>query len=452
QGITTEITGEGDSIAPVSPRMAAESRGYWERYGVTADFPRLADYWKAFRKSGSAVNLGTYVGAGGVRNYVIGQDSRAATAAELKAMEDLVAQAMKDGALGLSSALIYVPGSYASTEELVALARAAGRYGGGYITHMRSEGAGIDAALSETFRIAREAGVRADIYHLKLGGSKSWGGMGAVLKRLETARRDGLDVAANVYPWTASSNSLDVSLPDWVREGGTVKLLARLKDPETLAKAKASFLEEDPAEWSRGGASRILITSVAAPELKKYEGKTLEEIGRLEGRDPLDSLIGLVIADEARTGRVTFGMSEDDVRAALRHPLVAMCTDSGARAEDGPLSGDRSHPRAWATVPRILGKYAREEGLMTLEEAVRKMTSLPASRVRLMDRGILRPGFAADIVLFDPAAVRERSTYSDPMHYSEGFPYVAVNGRLVVDGGRITTERPGRPLYGPGRR
>jgi dihydroorotase/N-acyl-D-amino-acid deacylase len=452
QGITTEITGEGESIAPINSRMAADARGLWDRYGVAANFPRLSDYWTAFRKSGSTINLGTYVGAGGVRNFVVGQGSRAATSAELKAMEDLVVQAMEDGALGVSSALIYVPGSYAATEELIVLARAAGRYGGGYITHMRSEGEGIDAALSEALRISREAGVRADIYHLKLGGTKSWGRMGPVLKRLEEARRDGVNVAANVYPWTASSNGLDVSLPDWAREGGSEKLIARLKDPETLAKVKESFLREDPSGWSKGGAARILITSVANPELRKYEGRTLEEIGRLEGKDPLDVLISLVIADKTHTDRVTFGMSEDDVRTALKHPLIAMCTDSGARAEDGPLSKDRSHPRAWATVPRILGKYVRDEGLLTLEEAVRKMTSLPASRVRLMDRGILRPGFAADIVLFDPEAVRERSTYADPTHYSEGFPYVVVNGRLVVDGGRITSERPGRPLYGPGRR
>jgi dihydroorotase/N-acyl-D-amino-acid deacylase len=387
-----------------------------------------------------------------VREFVVGQDSRPATAAELRAMEGLVAQAMEDGALGLSTALIYVPGSFATTEEIIALAKVAARFGGGYVTHQRDEGGGIDASLSEVFRIAAEAGVPADIHHIKVSGRKSWGRMGEVLGRIEAARGDGVDVAANVYPWTASSNGLETSLPDWARAGGREKLIARLKDPETLARVRESFLREAPADWSTGGASRILITSVLNPALKKYEGRTLEEIARAENKDPFDMLVGIVVDDDAHTDRVTFGMSEDDVRAALKHPLVAMCTDSGARAEDGVYSEGRSHPRAWATVPRILGRYVRDERLIPLEEAVRKMTSLPASRARLRDRGILRAGFAADIVAFDPSAVRERSTYADPTHYAEGIPYVAVNGRLVVDQGRITRERPGRPLYGPGYR
>ncbi|MBI3549823.1 MAG: D-aminoacylase [Elusimicrobia bacterium] len=450
QGITTEITGEGSAIAPVNARMVADGKGVWNRYGVVADFPRLADYWAAFRRTGSAINLGTFVGAGGVRDFVVGQDSRTATADEIRAMETLVAQAMEDGALGLSTALIYVPGRFASTEEIVSLSKVAARYGGSYITHQRSEGDEIDASLAEVFRIAKEAAIPADVYHIKLSGKKNWGRMEAILRRLEEARAQGLDVAANVYPWTASANGLDASLPAWARDGGREKLVARLKDPETLAKVKESFIKQDPADWSLGGPSRILITSVMNPELKKYEGKTLEEIGRAEAKDPFNVLVDVVIADNAYTERATFGMSEDDVRAAVKHPLVAMCTDSGARAEDGIYSKEKSHPRAWATVPRILGRYVRDEKLLPLEEAVRKMTSLPAARVRLRDRGILRAGFAADIVAFDPETIRERSTYADPIHYAEGVPYVVVNGRLVVDEGKITRERPGRPLLGPG--
>lgn len=451
QGITTEITGEGSAIAPLNARMIADGRDTWQRFGVTPDWTTLDGYWKAFRRARPTINLGTFVGAGGVRNLAMGQDDRPPTAAELQAMKAAVAGAMEDGALGLSSSLVYVPDRFASTEEVIALARVAAAYGGSYITHQRSEDSALDASLDEVFRIAREASVQTEIYHLKVAGRRQWGKMPAVLARIEAARAGGLDVTADVYPWTASSNGLDASLPGWVREGGDEKMVERLKDPATRARARADFLKEDP-EWPDGGAAGILLTQLYAPELKKYEGKTLAEIGQEEKKDPLDVLIDLVIADRGNTGRVTFSMSEADVKAALAHPLVSICTDSSAQAEDGILSKQRSHPRAWGSAARILGKYVREEKLLTLEEAVRKMTSLPASRMRLHDRGILRPGMMADLVAFDPKTVAERSTYADPLHYSAGIPYVAVNGQLVVDGGRITDARPGRPILGPGTR
>ncbi len=452
QGITTEITGEGGSIAPLNARMIADGKDTWARYGVTPDWTTLAGYWKAFARARPAINLGTFVGAGGVRDLVIGQENRPATAEELEAMKAAVAQAMEEGALGLSTSLIYVPDRFASTEEIIALAKVAARYGGTYITHQRSEDDAIDESLDEVFKIAREAGIPAQIYHLKTAGRKNWGRMPAVLRRIEEARAQGLDVSADQYPWTASSNNLNASLPAWAREGGRDKLVARLSDPATRARVRADFLKENPADWAEGGPARILITSVLNAGLKKYEGRTLDDIGRDEGKDPLDVLIDIVVADRGNTGRVTFSMGEDDVRAALKHPLVSMCTDSGAKAEDGIFAQEKSHPRAWASAPRILAKYIREERLLSLEEAIRKMTSLPASRMRLPDRGILRPGLAADIVAFDPDTVRERSTYADPNHYSEGIPYVAVNGQLVVDGGRITDARPGRALLGPGHK
>lgn len=451
QGITTEITGEGSAIAPLNARMIADGRDTWRRFGVTPDWTTLDGYWKAFRRARPAINLGTFVGAGGVRNLAMGQDDRPPTASEMEAMKAAVAGAMEDGALGLSSSLVYVPDRFASTEEVIALARVAAGYGGSYITHQRSEDSALDASLDEVFRIAREASVQTEIYHLKVAGRRQWGKMPAVLARIEAARAGGLDVTADVYPWTASSNGLDASLPGWVREGGDEKMVERLKDPATRARARADFLKEDP-EWADGGAAGILLTQLYAPELKKYEGRTLAEIGQEEKKDPLDVLIDLVIADRGNTGRVTFSMSEADVKAALAHPLVSICTDSSAQAEDGILSKQRSHPRAWGSAARILGKYVREEKLLTLEEAVRKMTSLPASRMRLHDRGILRPGMMADLVAFDPKTVAERSTYADPLHYSAGIPYVAVNGQLVVDGGRITDARPGRPILGPGTR
>jgi len=451
QGITTEITGEGTAIAPLSPAMIEDARAVYRHYGVTPDWTTLAGYWKAFERARPAINLGSFVGAGGVREHVLGNENRPATPAELERMKQLVAQAMEQGALGLSTSLIYVPGRFASSEEIVALARVARRYGGTYITHQRDEGDGIDQSLDEVFRIAREADIPAEIYHLKTAGRANWGRMPSVLKRIEAARAQGLDVSADQYPWTASANALDAALPAWVREGGRAKLVERLKDPQLRERVKAELLRENP-NWDESSAGAILITSVLDPALKGHEGRTLVEIGRAEGKSPRDAMLDLLIADGANVGRITFTMSEEDVRAALVHPLVSMCTDSPASAEDGIFSKERSHPRGWASTARILGRYVRDEKRLPLEEAVRKMTSLPASRLRMWDRGVLRPGAFADIVAFDLARVKDVSTYADPNRYSEGFGYVVVGGRLVVDAGKLTGERPGRPVYGPGWR
>lgn len=454
QGITTEITGEGSSIAPLNARMIDDNKEWWARYGVTPDWTTLEGYFRALRRARPVINLGTFVGAGGVRNHVMGPEQRAATPEELKAMEALVAQAMEQGAFGLSTSLQYLPGRFASTEEIIALARVAARYGGSYITHQRSESFQIDESLDEVFRIAREARIPAQIYHLKTAYRKNWGRMPAVLKRLEQARAEGLDVSANQYPYTAGSNDLSACLPLWVREGGKDKLVARLKDPSIGARVKSEVAREDPT-WENqylgaGGPSGVMVVIVLNADLKKYEGKTIEEIARDERKDPLDVLMDIVIADRGNTKCIIFIMDEEDVRAALRHPLVSLGTDSGAVAADGIFSKQKSHPRAWGSAARILGKYVRDEKLLTLEEAIRKMTSLPASRMGLSDRGILRPGMAADLVVINPDTVRDRSTYEDPLHYSEGVLYVAVNGQLVVDGGAVTEARPGRPLMGPG--
>ncbi|HXK12525.1 MAG TPA: D-aminoacylase [Vicinamibacteria bacterium] len=456
QGITTEITGEGTSIAPTNPRILAESREVFARYGVTPDFTTLAGYWKAFARARPTINLGTFVGAGGVRNLVVGESDRPATPDELRQMEAAVAQAMEEGAFGLSTSLQYVPDRFASAEEIVALARVARRYGGSYITHQRSESAEIDASLDEVFRVAREAAIPAQIYHLKTSGKPNWGRMAAVLKRIEDARSRGLDVSADQYPYVAGQNGLDANLPVWVRDGGRDAMIERLKDPGVRARVKADLARDDPS-WENqylgaGGPAGVLVVSVVNPALKKYEGRTLEEIGKDEGKDPVDVIMDLVIADRANTSNVIFVMSEDDVRLALKHPLVSLCTDSGAVATDGIFSQERSHPRAWGSAARILGRYVREERLLPLEEAVRKMTSLPASRMGLVERGIVRPGMLADLVAFDPDTIRDKATYENPLQYSEGIPFVAVNGQLVVDEGRITDARPGRPLLGPGYR
>jgi dihydroorotase/N-acyl-D-amino-acid deacylase len=458
QGITTEITGEGSAIAPLNDRMVAELAPSFGHFGVTADWRTLSQYFRRLEtRSQPAINLGTFVGAGGLRNYVIGSDERAATPAELDAMKQLVAEAMEDGALGVSSSLQYVPDRFADTRELVELARVAASYGGIYITHQRSEGARIFESLDEVFTIAEQAAIPTEIWHLKTAYKAQWGKMPEVLARIESARARGLDVTANQYPYTRASNGLDACLPLWVREGGVDRMVARLKDPTQRARIRAEMDDGTVTTWENqwygaGGGDGVLLSSVLNPDLKKYEGRTISDIGRELGADPRDVVMDFVIADRGESSVITSIMIEEDVRAALRHPLVSIDTDSSAQAEDGPLSKSKSHPRAWGTFPRILGRYVREERLLTLEEAIRKMTSRPAARVGLADRGILRPGFAADVVVFDPATIRDVSTFEDPLHYSTGVRHVFVNGRAVVTDGRITNERPGRPVRGPGYR
>jgi dihydroorotase/N-acyl-D-amino-acid deacylase len=455
QGITTEATGEAStgSAAHRNARHLTLRRAYYDSQGVP-EWNDLEGYFAAFMKNGSAVNLGTFVSAGGIRDHVIGKTNRPATAGELETMERQVAEAMEMGAFGLSTSLQYVPDRFASTEELIALARVAARYGGSYITHQRSEADQIDASLDELFRIAREAQVPATIHHLKTAYKQNWGRMPQILARLEQARAEGLDVAADQYPYTAASNPLDANLPVWAREGGREALLARIKDPAQRARIKADVLRSD-STWENqylgsDGARGILIARLDNPKLKPYQGRTLDEIARTDGKDPLDVLMDLILGDTTTGAGIMFMMREDDVRAALRHPLVALGTDTSSQAADGPTAGAFSHPRGWGSATRILGHYVREEGLLTLEEAIRKMTSLPAARMKLWDRGLVRPGFMADLAVFDPATVRDRSTFANPKQYSEGMRYVMVNGELVVDDGRITDARPGRALRGPG--
>ncbi len=435
--------------------MLADGADTWKRYGLTPTWTNLAQYFAAFEKSPPTINLGTCVGLGGLRDFVIGKTNRPATPEEMQAMEDQVALAMEQGALGVSTALQYVPDMYFSTEEIVDLAKVAARYGGVYFTHQRSEEDRIDSSMDEVFRIAREAHIPANIWHLKTSNRHNWGKMPHVLSRLEAARAEGLDVAANQYPWPAASNGLDACLPPWIREGGREALLRRLADPALRARAKTD-MDDDQASWENqwwgaGGAKGVLIASVLNPDLKNCEGKTIEEIAKAQNKDPRDVCMDIVAADHANATCITFVMREDDVVAALQHRLVAFCTDSPAMAEDGIFSEEKSHPRAWGSTARILGKYVRDEHALPVEEAIRKMTSLPAARTQLKGRGLLKEGMFADIVVFDPRTVRAASTFTDPLHYSVGFPYVAVNGQLVVDQGHITGARPGRILYGPGK-
>jgi dihydroorotase/N-acyl-D-amino-acid deacylase len=382
QGITTEITGEGHSIAPQNAAMLAADRRVFEHYGVIPNWTTFTGYFAELGRRRATINIGTFVGAGGVREYVMGRANRPPTRAEMAQMEAQVAQAMDEGAFGLSTSLLYVPDRYATTEEIIALARVARRHGGTYITHQRDEGSRILWSLDEVFRIAREAQIPAEIWHLKTAGRQNFGRMGEVLKRIEKARAEGLEITANMYPWRASSNSLHASLPAWARAGSAEEMVARLKQASVRARVRAEVRED----WGRSDGSHIRIADALDPALAKYEGRALAEIAGAEGKDPVDMLMDLVIADKGNTGKLSFTMSEDDIRTAIRHPLVSFCTDSGASAVDGIFSTKRNHPRGWGTMSRILGRYVRQEKLIPLEEAVRKMTSLPATRMKLQDR------------------------------------------------------------------
>ena len=455
QGVTTEITGEGSSIAPVNDCMKKEDEEVAKKYGVTLDWSTLDEYFKHFERTKSAINLGTFVGAGGIRNYVMGTVNRPASPAELEQMRQLVAQAMQDGAMGISTALEYVPDTFASTDEIVELAKVARQYGGVYFTHQRSETDAIFSSLDEVFAIAQRANISTTIWHLKTAYHENFGKMPEVLRRIQNARAQGIDVAASAYPYTRASNGLVASFPPWVSEGGIDQMIARLKDPVQRERIKKEMDQSSTTwenEWlgSGGDGSGIMLIGLMNPELTKYEGMTLQEIGRLWNKDPKDVAMDIVIADHGHTGQVISIMDERDVTAAVSSPIVTYGSDSEAQAEDGPLSKTKAHPRAFGTFPRILGIYAREQQMMSMEEAVRKMTSLAASRVGLLDRGILRPGAFADIAVFDPKTIRDVATFNDPMHYSVGVKYVFVNGRPVLWDGAITDERPGRPVRGAG--
>jgi N-acyl-D-amino-acid deacylase len=454
QGVTTEITGEGTSIAPLNDRLLEDLKDSAKKYGVKLDWRSLNEYLDRLDGAHPAINLGTFVGAGGIRTYVVGKDNRPATPAELDQMRQVVAHAMEQGAFGLSSALEYVPDVFASTDELVELAKVARSYGGVYFTHQRSESDQIFRSLDEVFAIAQRAQISTTIWHLKTAYKENWGKMPEVLRRIGAARERGIDVAASVYPYTRASNGLVACFPNWVTEGGTEKMLERLRDPAQRSRIRKEMNESTNRwenEWlGSGGGSGVTLIQVLNPDLRKYEGMNFEEIGKGMGKDPEDAAIDIAIADHGNSQVVIAIMDEADVRDAVSSPLVTYGSDSGAQAEDGPLSTTKAHPRAFGTFPRILAQYVRSEHAMTLEEAVRKMTSQAASRVGITDRGLLRPGMFADIVVFDPATIRDVATYESPLKYSVGVKDVFVNGRPVVQNGQITSERPGRALRGPG--
>ncbi len=454
QGVTTEITGEGDSIAPTNEALDAEHADVLQHYHITSDWRSLEEYFQRLTKQGSGINLGTYVGAAQIRRLIIGSSDREPTPAELKDMEIAVDDAMSDGAMGVSSALIYAPGSYAKTEELIALAKVAAAKGGVYASHIRNEGDSETEALNEVFRIGREADIPVQIFHLKVSGKQNWGKMPQVIDEIEQARASGIDVTANQYPYVASATSLGAVIPPKYHEGGADAFIARLKDPVTRAQIRQELEGNSGAfenMWrGTGGPSGVMVVSVLNPEYRKFEGKTIAQIAQMENKDPLDAALDLVIADRDNVGAVYFSMSEEDVKLAMRQPWVSVGTDYGEVSPTGPLSESKSHPRAYGSFARILGKYVREEHNLRLEDAIRKFTSLPAQQVKLENRGLLRTGNFADMTIFNPQTVKDVATFDDPNRTSVGFEYVFVNGVLALEHDKVTGQMGGRPLRGPG--
>jgi dihydroorotase/N-acyl-D-amino-acid deacylase len=455
QGVTTEVTGEGGSIAPQTDLMVKDDSAWMKKYGVQEDWRDLNGYFAHLARIGSTVNIATFVGATQVRVAIVGSQDRRATPEELAHMVALVDTAMEQGALGVSTALEYAPAIYAPTEEVIALAKAARRHGGVYATHMRNEGGQIDQALDETFRIAREAGIPAEIWHLKVSGRHNWGRMSHVLARIDSARAAGLDITADQYPYLAGATSLDASVPAWAHSGGNDSLIARLRDPATRARLRVELLAppqvSDRFYRATEGPQGVIVFPFE-DSLHYLQGKRLSEIAAQRHRDPIETMFDLIIADHARSGAIYFLMSEADVRAAMQQWWVAVNTDASGVAPDGPFGNEGTHPRSYGSFTRILGRYVRDQKLMPLEFAVRKMTSLAAQRVGLADRGLVKPGFYADVTVFNPATIIDRATFEQPHQTSVGIEYVFVNGQMVLKQGQITSARPGRGLRGPGYR
>ncbi|HXE65474.1 MAG TPA: D-aminoacylase [Rhodanobacteraceae bacterium] len=449
QGVTTLITGEGESAAPLNDKILAEEGAHAKPAWRT-----LGEYFDVLQKHGIAVNFGTYAGAATAREMVIGYGDRQPTPDELKQMQAIVADAMRDGAFGVSTALQYPPATYSSTPELIALAKTAAGFGGIYATHMRSEGNGEAAALGEVFDIARSAHIPVEIFHLKVAGHENWGSMPKVIAKIDAAREHGLDISADTYAYTAWGNDLASFIPPWAHAGGNAALLKRLKDPQTRARIEKDMRTPSDA-WSNDwlevpGPHAVEITSVHSPALKPFEGKRLDEVAEAWHEKPIDALLDILIKDDAATDVAVFGMSQPDVTLALKQPWASICDDAAAQALTGKLGQGHPHPRAYAAFARIIAKYVREDHALTLPDAIRKMTALPAQRMGLTQRGVIKVGMSADIDVFDPAALRAPATFEQPKQLAQGMSWVLVNGVPVIAGGKMTQALPGKVLRGPG--
>jgi N-acyl-D-amino-acid deacylase len=451
QGVTLEVMGEGNSMGPLNARMKElwEARQGDIRYDI--DWTTLGEYLERLERQGIAMNVASFVGATSVRVYELGEDDVEPSPEQLERMRALVRQAMEEGALGVGSSLIYAPANYAKTDELVAITEQAAACGGMYISHMRNEGNQVLEAIDELINISRESGAPAEIYHLKLAGAQNWPKLPAVIERVESARREGLRITADMYLYTAGATGFDAAMPPWVQDGGLEAWIERLKDPEIRARVITEMRDPD-TPWdnlyAKAGPDGILLLGFKNEKLKPLTGKRLSDVARMRGESPEDTAIDLVIEDGSRVGVAYFLMSEENVERQVQLPWVSFGSDEAAQAPYGVFLKSNPHPRAYGNVARLLGHYVRDRGLVPLEEAIRRLTSLPAQNLALHDRGLLEPGYFADVVVFDPARIIDHATYDDPQQFATGVMHVVVNGRLALEGGEPTGELPGRAVRG----
>jgi N-acyl-D-amino-acid deacylase len=456
QGVTLEVLGEGTSMGPMTAAMKTEAKALQGDIKFPYEWTTLGQYLEHLERRGVSCNFTSFVGATTVRLHELGHENRGPTAAELARMQALVREAMEEGAVGISSALIYEPGFYAKTSELIALARAVAPYGGRYQSHLRSEGNQFVEAVDEVITIAREAGVPAGIYHLKAAGQSNWPKLETVIQRIESARASGLAIVADMYTYTAAASGLDAMMPPWVRAGGYQAWASRLRDPAVRERVKREIVAPS-SEWENfylaaGSPDKILLAVFKNPALKPLAGKTLAEVAKLRGSSPVETAMDLVIEDGSVVGAVYFLMSEESVRRQIALPWMAFDSDESSQAPEGIFLRSNPHPRAYGTFARVLGKYVRDEKALSLAEAVRRLSLFPAQNLNLRERGALRPGWVADVVVFDPATIQDHATYDQPHQYATGMRHVFVNGVAVIRDGEHTGARPGRFVRGPGWR
>jgi N-acyl-D-amino-acid deacylase len=455
EGVTTQIFGEGNSMGPLTAdmkRRMIEQMGDL-KYPIT--WTSLSEYLKHLEEQGVSQNVASFIGATTIREHVIGLEDKPATPAQLDQMRALVRAEMEAGALGIGSSLIYAPAFYASTEELIELCKVAAQYRGKYISHMRSEGNRLVEAVDELIRISREASIPAEIYHLKAAGQANWPKMDLVIAKVEAARKEGLKITADMYTYTAGATGLDASMPPWVLDGGYDAAYKRLADPE-MRKKIASAIRTPANDWENlyraaGSPDRVLLVEFKSDKLKPLTGKTLAEAAKLRGEDPIDTVMNLVLEDRSRVGTVYFMISEDNIRKQIVLPWVSFGSDAASMAPELPFTKSSAHPRAYGNFARVLGKYVRADRVLTLPDAIRKLSGLPATNLDLDRRGFLKEGMFADIVVFDPATIADRATFENPHQYADGVRHVFVNGSQVIKNGEHTGAKPGRALWGPGR-
>jgi len=456
QGVTTEILGEGNSMGPLSPAMKTRYQAMQGDFRYEISWTSLAEYLRFLEKKGVAPNVASFIGAATLREYAVGLEDKDPTPEQMELMRKLVRQEMSDGALGISTALIYAPGSYAKTAEVVELCKVAAEYQGKYISHLRSEADRLVEAVDEFLRIAREASIPAEIYHLKVGGEANWPKMDRVIEMIAQARGEGLRVTADMYTYTAGSTGLEACVPLWAQSGGPEAMRARFKDSAQRRRILRE-MKAPAADWENffnlvGSPERILLVSFGTQALKPLQGKTLAEVAAMRGRDPAETVLDLLSEDTIGVGAVYFLMSEDNVRKQVKLPWVSFCSDAASMAPEGVFLKASTHPRAYGNFARLLGRYVRDEKAVTLSEAIRRLTSLPAQNLGLEGRGLINPGKFADVVVFDPRTIADKATYEQPHQYAVGMKYVLVNGRVVIDNGEHTGALPGRALWGPGKR